>query len=118
VTVAAAVSTVAAALEEVSGLRVQTSAGKVNPPAALVEPDSFQTPAAFEGGSDHFIRASLLVQVGEYRDSRDRVIALADEAIAALLAAGGVGSFRGDFGTLEYGGQHYAGCVLAIQVTG
>jgi hypothetical protein len=116
-TIASTVAAVATAVDTVSGLRVQTNLGKVNAtPAAVVECDSAQGPSSFDGARDYVIRVALCVQVGEYRDSVDRIYALAESVVDAIEAAGLLGPWRFEMGTLDFGGQHYGGGVLAVQV--
>lgn len=116
-TITSVVSRVATSIDTVAGLRVQTNTGKVNAtPAAIVELDAVQGPSAFGGSADYVIRVALLEQVGDFRNSVERIYARADQVLAALEADGLIGPWRLELGTLEYGGQHYGGGVLAVQV--
>lgn len=116
-TITSVVARVANTLDSVSGLRVQTNTGKVNAtPAAIVELDAVQGPSAFDGSADYVVRIALLEQVGDFRNSVERIYARADQVIDALEADGLLGTWRLELGTLEYGGQHYGGGVLAVQV--
>jgi hypothetical protein len=114
---ASVVARVATTLDTVSGLHAQTNLGKLNrTPGAVVECDSAQGPSSFDGARDYVIRVGLCVQVGDYRDSIDRIYALAESCVDALEADGLLGPWRFEVGTLDFGGQHYGGGVLAVQV--
>jgi hypothetical protein len=126
VTVASTIDSIRTSVDQVNGLRAPTTAGKVTPPAAVVELDGITTPSVMGGTFDGQIRVLLLVQVGDFRNVTDRILTLVepegtvtDSVVVALLSNDQVGqvSFEGP-GLLDYGGQTYGGGVLTCSVIG
>jgi hypothetical protein len=123
---AAALEDVSAALDGVAGLRPQVKAGKINTPCAIVELAGLSTPSQFGGSADYKIRVILLVQVGDYRNSLERVWEFIDpdgttstSAVAALLTVDALGSVSFDGpGLVEWGGAQYAGGIFTADYIG
>ena len=113
----------ATALEQVSGLRAYAKPpGAVVPPAALVQHTRIVGPVTLSSAVDYQLRVVVLVQLGEFRNSQDRVEDLIDptgtvstSAVAALLSSSTFGQVViEDFGDIEYGGAVYAGAILNV----
>jgi hypothetical protein len=109
-----------------AGLRAQTKQGKATTPGAVILLDGVTAPAVHGGGADYAIRVLLLVQVGELRNSLDRVLTLVDpdgptttSALAALLSVASVGQveFEGP-GLVPWDGQEYAGGIFTVEAFG
>lgn len=118
------IEAVGTALDVVTGLRVQTKAGKAHVPGVVVELDRINAPVTTDGAVDYAVRVLLLVQMGEFRNSLERIWDYADPAgststsvFAALLSYGPSGDvvFDGP-GLVEYGGQQYGGGVFTVEV--
>ena len=123
-TIASDLEDIATAVDQVANLRVQTKYGKANPACAVVELDRVTAPATHSGGANYLVRVLLLVQIGDFRNSLDRIYAFADPAgtvstsvLTALLSYANAGevSFDGP-GLVEYGGQTYGGGVFTVEV--
>jgi hypothetical protein len=116
---------VATQLDLVTGLRPTTKAGKPQVPAAIVELDGITAPGEFGGSADYQVRVVLLVALGEFRASIDKILELADpdgttstSAFAALLGYGPAGPIRFDMGDVEHSGQTYGGGIFTFPVYG
>lgn len=115
------------ALDQVQDLRVHDHVpGSVSPPAAVVEINAITAPSMLGGGADYRVQVSLLVQRGDQRSSQDRTLLLVDpegpvsrSVFAALLSVDEVGQVAMEGpGTIEWGGQQYAGAILTVTVFG
>lgn len=115
--------TAASALDQVTGLRAHAAPpGSINPPAALVQHSRITTGVTFGASTDYQLRIVLLCQLGEYRNSQERVETLIDpagtvttSAVVALLSDDTFGQVTiDDFGDLDYGGTTYAGAILTV----
>lgn len=122
-----AIQTVATALDQVSGLRAPTAMpGSATPPTVITEIAAIRAPESFDGSVAYVMRCTLLVARSDQRNSQERTWALIDptgsvstSAFAALLSISAAGSvvFEGP-GTVEYGGQQYAGGIFTVELFG
>jgi hypothetical protein len=123
---ASALSTISTALDGVTGLRPQVKAGKINTPCAIVELAGMTAPSALGSVSDYKIRVLLLVQVGDYRNSLERIWdfinpdgTAANSVTVALLTVGALGPVEFDGpGLVEWAGQQYAGGIYTADFHG
>lgn len=111
------------ALAQVTGLRAHAKPpGSVAPPAALVQHQRIFANVVLGSGANYSLRIVLLVQLGEYRASQEKVETLIDpsgtvytSAVVALLSDSRFGDITiEDFGDIDYGGQVYAGAILLV----
>ena len=114
----------ATALDQVTGLRAHAAPpGNVAPPAALVQHQRIFANVTLGAGANYNLRVVLLVQLGEFRASQDKVETLIDpagtvttSAVVALLSDSRFGDIViEDFGDIEYGGKVYAGAILIVE---
>jgi hypothetical protein len=122
---AATLTAISTALDGVTGLRPQVKAGKANTPAAIVEMLGLTYPSALGGSVDYQMRVRLLVQLGEFRNSLERVWEFVDpdgttatSALVALQSVAAVGDVRFEAGDVEWDGQSYAGGVFEFTAYG
>jgi hypothetical protein len=123
---ASVLASIETALDGVTGLRAQLRQGKATTPGAIVLLDGITAPSALGGSADYQIRVLLLVQLGEVRDSLERVLEFinpdgttATSVLAALLSVSAVGqvTFEGP-GLVPWGGQDYAGGIFTVEAFG
>lgn len=119
--------TAATALDQVIGLRTHaTPPGSITPPAALVQHGEIAVGVAFGTAADYKLQILLLVQLGEFRNSQERVEDLIDptgpvttSAVAALLSDSTFGQITvTNIGDYEYGGKSYAAAALSVEAIG
>lgn len=115
-TLADARTLVADLLVGVAGLEVyRYIPGSVNPPAAVVWPDSGTDPVTVDAESDARMVVRLLVQFGETEDAQDQLDDLLDEVAAVL--AGEVGQIDWDnYGVSDWGGSTFLSVDLRFGV--
>lgn len=123
---ASALATIQTALDGVTGLRPQVKAGKINTPCAIVEIAGLTTPSMFGGSVDYQIRVLLLVQVGDFRNSLERIWdyinpdgSASTSVATALLSVQSLGpvTFDGP-GVVEWAGVQYAGGIFTASLLG
>lgn len=116
---------VATSLAQVDGLRTHSTVpGSVAPPAAIVDIASITAPTSLGLSAEYRVRVTLLVQVGDQRNSQVRTLDLIDplgtvtkSAFAALLdhAAASQVLFEGP-GLVEHGGQQFSGGIFTVTI--
>lgn len=124
-TIASTLAAIETAAKQVTGLRVTHAASQVNTPQAIVEVERIIAPGSLDNNADYRIRVLLLVQLGDFRDSLDRILALVEPngAVASSLMAAllSLGSSTGDVmfegpGLVEYRDQVFGGGVFTFEV--
>lgn len=92
--------------------------GSVDPPAAVVWPDTWNNPATLqEAGTDVRLRCRLFVQAGELDDAQGVLEGLIDDATDALATDTQIGPVAGEnYGLSEWGGESYLTADLVFQV--
>lgn len=116
---------VASALDSVSGLRTHSTVpGTVKTPAAVCEIAQIRAPAQFGTVGEYTVRVTLMVQAGDQRNAQERLYTLIDpagttsaSAFAALLSYTPANQvvFEGP-GTIEFGGDQFAGGIFTVTV--
>jgi hypothetical protein len=124
-TPAATLTAISTALDGVTGLRPQVKAGKANTPAAIVEMLGLTYPSALGGTVDYQMRVRLLVQLGDFRNSLERVWEFVDpdgststSVLVALQSVDSLGPVVFEAGDVEWDGQTYAGGVFTFEAWG
>lgn len=111
------------ALATVSGLEAYSYVPpQVNPPAAVVAPDSIQYDADFEHGATYTIPVQILVSLGDWESAQRELDAIASPdgtAVQAINSAVDVEArvvSMSEYQLVTYGLKDYFGCVLTVSV--
>lgn len=123
-TIGATLAGLETSANQVAGLRTKLNAGKVNPPAAVIELDRLIAPSTQGDTADYLVRVLVLVQVGDFRNALERIWTLIEPSgpvssslVTAMLSNRQVGqvTFEGP-GLVEYAGTQYGGGILTCEV--
>ena len=111
------------ALATVAGLHSYARVpGQINPPCAVVAPDSVTHNVTFEGGATYRFPVQVLVQLGEWDAAQvklDGFVAHDGTAVTAINSASDIrASCTGmeSYGLTPYAGVDYLGAVLIVEV--
>ena len=114
---------IAAALRTVDGLEgIDHAPPQVNPPAAVVAPDSVQYDVDFEHGATYLLPVQMIVGLGDWESAQRQMDAMVAHDGTAVAAINAIDSFEcrvvamGDYGTTAYGDKTYLGAVLTVEV--
>jgi hypothetical protein len=109
-------------LAAVSGLHAHARVpARINPPAAVIAPDSVEYNVDFDGGATYRLPVQVLVQLGDWDAAQQQLDALvahdgtAVDAINSATVEARVTSMEG-YGLTPYAGVDYLGAVLIVEV--
>lgn len=111
------------ALTGVSGLTVYKRVpGQINPPAAVIAPDSVEYDTDFEHGATYRLPVQVLVQLGEWDSAQQQMDGFVAHDGTAVLAINDdttvearVLSMEG-YGLTSFAGVDYLGAALIVEV--